>query len=264
MSRSDLIGVLGNMADGGSRKHVAIRQKRPLADRVYHALFTRISNGDYPANQRLPSEPKLSEDLGVSRPVLRQALKRLRGEGVIYAHQGAGNFVRESKAAPVGFAKVETFADIQRIYEFRITIETAAASLAAERRNRAVLEDLREALEMMREATGSHKHREDADLAFHLSVTKAANNHYYESAMRALRDHINVGMKMHGQSLLSDRGPALEKVFDEHCAIFSAIEAGNPGEASAKMRAHLEHSRDRLFGGGLIDLRLTEAKLAAK
>lgn len=252
------------MAEDRAQKEPVVRQKRPLADRVYHALFTRIANGDYPANQRLPSEHRLSEDLGVSRPVLRDALKRLREEGVIYARQGAGNFVRASRAAPVGFAKVETLADIQRSYEFRITIETAAAALAAERRNRAALADLREALEMMREATGSHRHREDADFAFHLGITKAANNHYYEAAMRALRDHINVGMKLHGQSLLTDGAPALEQVFDEHCAIFGAIEAGRPEEAAAKMRAHLEHSRDRLFGGGLIDLRLAEEKPAAE
>lgn len=252
------------MVAKSDRSKIVTRQKRPLADRVYHALFTRISNGDYPANQRLPSEHQLSEELGVSRPVLRDALKRLRNEGVIYSRQGAGNFVRATKSAPVGFEKIETLADIQRSYEFRITIETAAAALAAERRNRTALENLREALEMMREATGSHKHREDADFAFHLGVARAANNHYYEAAMRALRDHINVGMKLHGQSLLSDGGPALEQVFDEHCGIFSAIEAGRPDDAAAKMRAHLEHSRDRLFGGGLIDLRLAEAKPAAE
>lgn len=240
------------------------RQKRPLADRVYHTLFTRIANGDYPVNRRLPSEHQLSDELDVSRPVLRDALKRLRDEGVIYSRQGAGNYVRASKAAPVGFAKVETLADIQRCYEFRITIETAAAALAAERHNRARLAELGEALEMMREATGSRQHREDADFAFHFGIARASNNHYYEASMRALRDHINVGMKLHGESLMSDGAPALEAVFDEHDAIFSAIEAHEPARAAALMRAHLERSRDRLFGGGLIDLRLTDAQSAAE
>lgn len=251
------------MAANGSGKDAASRQKRPLSDRVYHMLFTQIANGNFPANQRLPSEPNLAETLGVSRPVLREALKRLRDEGVVYARQGAGNFVRAAPVAQVGFAKVETLADIQRSYEFRITIESAAAALAAERRNGATLKTLRDALEMMRVATGSHSHREDADFAFHLGITQAANNHYFEASMRALRDHINVGMRLHGQSLLSGGAHALEAVFAEHSAIFAAIEAREPGRAQALMRAHLEHSRDRLFGGGLLDLRLAEPPAAA-
>ncbi len=238
-------------------KELSPRQNRPLADRVYQVLFNRISNGDYPANQRLPSEPVLAEELGVSRPVLRDALKHLREEGVIYTRQGAGNFVKVASAKPVGFAKVETLADIQRCYEFRITIETSAAALAAERYNGAILEELQEALEMMRVATGSLSHREDADFAFHHGIARASNNHYYEASLRALRDHINVGMKMHGQTLMSDGSAALEEVFAEHSEILAAIEARDAERAAALMRAHLQHSCNRLFGDGLIDLRLS-------
>lgn len=234
------------------------KPKRTLADRVYHSLYSRISNGDYPVNQKLPSEHQLSEEFGVSRPVLRTALEKLRAEGVIYSRQGAGNFVRASTSNPVGFARVETLADVQRCYEFRITIETQAARLAAERRNMAALAGIEEALDMMRDATGSHQHREDADFAFHLAITRAANNHYFEASMRALRDHIYVGMKLHGQSLMTDGSKALEAVLDEHTAIFHAIRDGACDTAEGLMRGHLEHSRARLFGGGLLNLTMQD------
>ncbi|MFQ8432195.1 FadR/GntR family transcriptional regulator [Amaricoccus sp. W119] len=230
------------------------RSKPGLADRVYHLLYSRISNGDYPANQKLPSEKVLADEFGVSRPVLRAALERLREQGIIHSRQGAGSYVREVKTAPLGFARVETIADIQRCYEFRICIEAMAARLAAARRDTGALAEIGTALSLMEGATDSLTHREDADFAFHLAVSQAANNQYFEASMRALREHIYVGMKLHGQSLMTDGAQGLREVFEEHSAIFAAIREGDGETAERLMRGHLTHSRDRLFGGALIDL----------
>ena len=227
----------------------------PLSEKVYHLLLTRISNGDYQANQKLPTEAVLSQDFGVSRPVLRAAMERLRDEGLIYSRQGAGSFARPPVSAGVGYARVETLADIQRCYEFRILLEGEAASLAAQRCNAAGLAEIDRALHLLQDATGSFQHREDADFAFHLAIGKASNNQYFDTTMRALRDHINTGMRLHGQSLMSDGAKGLQDVLAEHSAIRDAIAAGDAPQATRQMRAHLEHSRDRLFGGGLIDLR---------
>ncbi|AUH35292.1 FadR/GntR family transcriptional regulator [Paracoccus tegillarcae] len=235
---------------------VKAKPRTTLADKVYHLLFTRISNGEYEVNQKLPPESALSQEFGVSRPILRAAMERLRDEGLIYSRQGAGSYVRLPVNAPVGFARVETLADIQRCYEFRLTLECDAAQLAAARRNDDALAEIDRALDLLRDATGSLQHREDADFAFHLGIAKASNNQYYEASMRALREHINVGMKMHGQSLMSDGAKGLADVLQEHAAIRQAIADQDGNRAAGLMRAHLEHSRDRLFGGGLIDLRM--------
>lgn len=234
------------------------RTRPPLSEKIYHLLLTRITNGDYQANQKLPTEAALSLEFGVSRPVLRAAMERLREEGLIYSRQGAGSYARTPVSAGVGYARVETLADIQRCYEFRILLESEAASLAAQRCNKAALAEIDRALQLLQDATGSLQHREDADFAFHLAIGKAANNQYFDTTMRALRDHINVGMKLHGQSLMTDGAKGLQEVLAEHRAIREAVAAGNAPEAARQMRAHLEHSRDRLFGGGLIDLRQTD------
>jgi len=242
--------VLDERAAGGEGP----RAKPGLADRVYHLLYSRISNGDYPATQKLPSEKTLADEFGVSRPVLRAALERLREQGLIHSRQGAGSFVREIRTAPLGFARVETIADIQRCYEFRIAIETAATRAAAARRNGETLEEIRTALSLMNAATDTLTHREDADFAFHLAIAKAANNQYFEASMRALREHIYVGMKLHGQSLMTNGAKDLKEVLGEHAAILAAIRDGDADAAERLMRSHLSHSRDRLFGGALIDL----------
>ncbi|MFO1208419.1 MAG: FadR/GntR family transcriptional regulator [Amaricoccus sp.] len=241
--------------DRGEREAASEPRTKPgLADRVYHLLYSRISNGDYPANQKLPSEMTLADEFGVSRPIVRDALERLREQGLVHSRQGAGSFVREIRTVPLGFARVETIADIQRCYEFRICIETMAARLAAARRDKEALGEIATALSLMEGATESQTHREDADFAFHLAVARAANNQYFEASMRALREHIYVGMKLHGQSLMTDGAKALKQVFGEHSAIFAAIRDGDGDRAAEMMRGHLVRSRDRLFGGTLIDL----------
>ena len=235
-----------------------------LADKVYEQLFGWISNGQYARQSKLPSENELAKSFDVSRPVVRDALKRLRDDGVIYSRQGAGSFVLGPEieggtednidTAPL-FTPAQTIADIQRCFEFRETIEGRTAALAAMRRNDAILDELAAILKRLEHATADHVHRDDIDLEFHLAIAKAANNQYFSSVLFALRNQITVGMKLHGMALLTPSG-RLEQSTDEHGEILEAIRAGDPERASAAMQTHVRNSRDRLFGGGLIDLRL--------
>lgn len=226
-----------------------------LVDRVFDQLIERIRAGNYPADSRLPGEHELAALLGVSRPVVRDALARLRDQGIVYARQGAGTFVsaQGSPIAQLAYSPVKTIADIQRCYEFRLTIEPAAAFFAAKRRDDAALQKIAAALADLREATSHQLHRADADFVFHRAVTEAANNHYYTASIDALKAHIAVGMHLHGLSLLGPR-QGLEKVFQEHNAIYRAIADGRAEEARDLMQAHLEGSRDRLFEGRVLDL----------
>lgn len=229
----------------------------PLADRVYEQIVARIASGEFRPNTKLPIEMDLAAMFGVSRPILRHALERLRTEGVIVSRQGAGSYVRDRAATTLGFSPVETIADIQRCYEFRLTIEPEAAFAAASRRNEESLRKMEAALELLQDATRHQRHREDADFSFHLAVTEAANNHYFTSTMQALKEHIFVGMHMHGLSLMAAK-PKLQNVLDEHRAIYQAIVDGRAKDAHKAMKSHLEGSRDRLFEGRTLDLSLDE------
>ena len=162
--------------------------------------------------------------------------------------------MRVKREAALGYTPVETIADIQRCYEFRLTIEVDAAGLAAQRRNQGILDEMEQALDLLSDATGSRLHREDADFTFHLAIARASNNQYYAATLKALRDHIYVGMKMHGDALMSDGASALENVLEEHRGIYQAIADRDPDRARAVMRQHVSHSRERLFGAGVMDL----------
>lgn len=230
----------------------------PLVQRVHHQLRARIASGEYAANTRLPGEHDLAALYGVSRPVIREALRRLRDDGLVFSRQGAGSFVRGSEpeqGKALAFAPVGTIADVQRCYEFRLEVEPANAFYAAKRHNDVALAAIGRALELMRDTTRAHGHREDADYAFHIAIAEAANNYFFLSSMQALKDHINVGMKLHGLSLLGPAG-GLVGVLDEHDAIFAAIRDRKEVEARDAMRRHIQGSYDRLFEGKVLDLSL--------
>lgn len=243
--------------DPGSR--LAPARPTALADGIYHAILTAIADGHYAANARLPSEHDLAEHFQVSRPVVRAALDRLRRDGAIVSRQGAGSFVRPREASPaLGFAPVDSIADIQRCYEFRLTIEPDAAFHAAARRNAAALERIGAALDLLGLATRQEQHRDDADFAFHHAIAEASNNHYYAASLQALQSHIAVGMRIHGLALLGPNS-GLRGVWEEHHGIFAAIRDRDPEAARTRMAAHIGASRDRLFEGRLLDLAMEVA-----
>ena len=225
-----------------------------LADVVSDSIRRAIANGEFAVDERLPGENALAAQFDVSRPVIRSALKRLRDEGLVTSRQGSGSYVSaNAPPKPLGFQPLETIADLQRCYEFRLTIEPVAAALAAKRRSAADLAEIEKLLQLMRDATERRSHREDADFGFHLAIPAAANNQYFETSMRALKEHIAVGMKFHGLSLQTVRG-GLDHVLQEHDEIYRAIAKGEAETARTAMAAHVGGSRDRLFEGRLLDL----------
>lgn len=221
--------------------------RKSLADIVFERMHRAIKSGAYQPDERLPTEHDLAIEFEVSRPIVREALRRLRDQGLIYSRRGAGSFVRSvGMKQPLGFGQLENVADLLNCYEFRLTMEPAAAEAAATRHKPATLAAIREALELMRDATNRQAHREDADFQFHLAIARAAENSYFSTAMEALKDHIAVGMRFHGVSVKRDSA-GLARVFAEHEAIAKAIAAGDAPEARSLMHAHLVGSRARLF-----------------
>ncbi len=221
--------------------------RKGLADIVFERMLRAIKSGAYKPDERLPTEHDLAAEFEVSRPVIREALKRLRDQSLIYSRRGAGSFVRSvGLRNPLGFGQLENVADLLNCYEFRLTLEPAAAAAAASRHDADSLKAIRQALELLRDATNRQSHREDADFQFHLAIARAAQNNYFSTAMEALKDHIAVGMKFHGASIKREAS-GLTRVFGEHEAIASAIANRDEEQARRLMLEHLKGSRERLF-----------------
>lgn len=227
------------------------RQQPSLADQVYDQLLRQIVDEQYPLHSRLPSEQALSQSCGVSRPVLRAALARLRDDGIIASRRGSGNYVaRQPDRQVMSFVPLGSITDIQRCYEFRIDVEGAAAAWAARRRDDDDLRAIEAAFLRMDETYREHELGVDADHQLHLAIARATKNQFFVTVLESLAPQIGFGMKL-SRSLTLLAAPGRQALVQgEHHAVIEAIRAQDAERASSKMREHITAARDRMFVGG--------------
>ena len=221
-----------------------------LSHHVYERIFELIVSGEYPEHSRLPSEAELSRRFGASRPVVREALARLRDDGMIASRQGSGSYVqRRPDAQVLRFVPVGSIADIQRCFEFRVDLEGAAAALAARRWEEEDLTEIRQALEDLEDCIRENRLGVEADARFHRAIAKATHNPFHFSVQRSLEPHITFGMNLARNLSLLRPTARLRVVQDEHVAIAGAIKARDPVTARHLMEQHVANARQRVFEG---------------
>lgn len=223
---------------------------RTLSDQVYENILSMIVSGEVSVGAKLPTEHVLSEQFEVSRPVLRQALKQLREDGVVASKQGSGSFVqRRPEGAVLDFAPVGSIADIQRTFEFRAAIEGEAAYLAAERRRPDDLVQIQAALSELDRCISQGELGVEADELFHEAVCNAADNQYFLAARTSMKANILTGLNLTRNLSLTKPQERLELVQQEHYLIFDAIQNRDKKGARSAMRTHVENARMRVFEG---------------
>lgn len=174
-------------ADGGVALHLERGQRVRLADQLYGQIFDQIASGRLNVGDKLPSEHEICEKFGVSRPVVREALLRLRADGLVTAHQGLGTFVSHQPAP-----RLKTFSDVQnvgaylRAQEVRVALEGDAARLAALRRTDEQLHKIGEAHAAFVEELEHGRVSPEADLAFHASIAEASGNDFYLGVLETI------------------------------------------------------------------------------
>lgn len=238
------------MTDSVPQSPRAAAAGRSLSDAIYEQIYERISSGEWPEGTRLPTEIELADTFGVSRTVVREALLRLRIDGLVASRQGAGTRVIGAPSQHVlEFAEPGSIADIQRCYEFRVGIEGEAARIAAERSSEARIADIEAALEAMRRCIAKGGLGADEDIAFHIAVAQASENDYFVRTINSVTRAIRIGISI--AATLSTR-PTVERLTtanQEHEAIFDAIRSGDAILARERMQAHIESARRRVFVG---------------
>lgn len=221
-------------------------------DAVYTGILNAIADGTYPDNGRLPTEADLASTYGVSRPTVREALSRLRLDRLITSRRGSGSYVLNRMDRNIKrFAPIESIADVQRCFAFRIAVESAAASLAADLRTPSDLVDMTRCMEDMEKAcaNGNNALFVESDLNFHLAVANASQNAFFHTSLGQIIAQVRTAMQL-ALNLSMERDSAwLEIVQMEHREIMSAIDKGSSAEAGDAMRFHLANARRRLFEG---------------
>jgi GntR family transcriptional regulator, transcriptional repressor for pyruvate dehydrogenase complex len=217
-----------------------------VVDRLRRAIHLR----QYVPGDRLPSERKLAESLGVSRVTVREALRVLQDEGYVESRRGAagGPFVVPRKEPTERLRAIlrERREEFESILDFRIVVEGGAARMAAERRTDTDLDRLRSALDEMRSSDGLGTFRR-ADSAFHLAIANAAAN----PMLRESIEHARAAMFLPMDSL--EQEVPLSHWVDEHLRLLAAIDGHDAATAQRVMATHVERNRSEiraLLGSG--------------
>lgn len=219
-----------------------------LADKLYEELLGWVAHDSFQEGSKLPSEEQLALKFGVSRPVVREALSRLRSDGIIVSRHGSGSYIqRRPKKEFFDFAPIGGVADLMRCFEYRIALEGEAAGLAAARRSVADLKAIRGALRDMDRAVELRIVAADADIKFHNAIAAATKNDLFLSTMTALAEYTFAGMHVARNLSLRSSLARLELVQQEHLAIFNAIEAQDEAAARQAMRTHISNARIRIL-----------------
>ncbi|HEY1611652.1 MAG TPA: FadR/GntR family transcriptional regulator [Paraburkholderia sp.] len=229
-----------------------ITREGTLADRVTAVLLEKIRSGEFPPGARLPTEQVICERFGVSRTVLREAISRLKSEGLVEVRQGSGMVVREANRETAFRLAVDVDDSIEavlRVTELRRGIEAEAASLAASRRTRAQLAEIKRALVAIDAAAKQQRDGVDEDLAFHIAISRATNNALYPPLLEYLSQFVRAAIVV-TRTNEARRDDFSTQVRNEHRAIYDAIAAKDPDAARRAILTHIDNAGARILAAG--------------
>jgi DNA-binding FadR family transcriptional regulator len=228
-------------------------------------MSERIRSGALKPGERMPTEPSLMREFGVSRSVVREAVSHLQASGLVRTQQGVGSFVL---AQPVALPVSPLLQDPQGAFrlqqklamlELRLSLEADAATLAAQRRTPQQLAAMERALADFEQQQSTGEGTAEADFRFHELVAQATGNEYFVHVLRSLSSatiprQVARASRRNAAAAkaprFGDPSPQLRSGKDitaqEHRAVLEAIRRGDASAARAAMYMHLTNSRERM------------------
>jgi DNA-binding GntR family transcriptional regulator len=200
-----------------------------VVDYAYEELWKRVIMMGGSEEQRL-SDVSLSEQLGMSRTPVRQALERLVQEGLVRSDPRRGFWTATF-----------TVQDIHEIYDLRGALEVLAVRLAAPHLSQHNLKAHLEALYAVRAELDAHPvlHFLQVDIRFHTLITRASSNGRLIHSLSLLRSQLSMFQM---QDTFYPR--RMEIALNDHEQILLALLAGNVDEAADCLARHIRHAKE--------------------
>ena len=226
---------------------VVVQRQPRLPDQVADALQREIAEGRLRPGEKLPPERLLCAQLGVSRTVIREAVRSLAAKGLVDVRSGGGVWVRQPTARPaaelLGIAMQTagggvTWADV---LEIRRLVEVEAAGRAAQRRTGADLRQLGAILETHRASRGDPGAGAQADMRFHEALAAATHNALMPVLLGAM-ETVLLGARRLAYGLPE----TLDTALLHHEQILASVELSDPALARAAMLEHLREAETTL------------------
>ena len=245
-----LASMAATVMEGPVRDPLRAKRPRGLVTEIVEALSTSIQEGQIKPGDKLPTESEIMARFDVSRTVVREALSKLQASRLVETRHGIGTFViapPSSDNFKIADHDLSTVADVISVLELRISLETEAAGLAAQRRTQANLDAMRAALKAFQDSIEQDSDAVPPDFQFHMEVARATGNQHFADLMTYLGTMIIPRTRVNTpQNAPEGRLSYLQRVNGEHETIFVAIRNQDSEAARAAMRTHLSNSRERL------------------
>ena len=233
--------VSGEPSAGGPPEGMLFEQvtREPrLSDKVAEMMLDTILSRRLAVGDRLPSERELGEQFGVSRTVVREAVRALVAKGVIEVRSGSGLRVAAVDAAAVS-ESMSLFMhgggiEFEKVHEVRTVLEVHIAGLAAERASDEDLARLRQVHERMQDEAADVAAAALDDLEFHRMIARATHNDLFLLLMDSIGSTL---IDIRRENLGSGAAP---ETLGQHERILERITAHDVDGARTAMSAHLE------------------------
>ena len=211
-----------------------------LSAQIAKAIRDAIIAGDLIVDQRLPSEAELSDHFGVSRPTVREALKRLAAQSLIRTQRGAsgGAFVNRISFEDAYAQQITTSTlllsmnavSFETACEARYTLERACAPLSAQRRQADHLATMRAEIHRQSQPGLSDEAFCASDVAFHRALVDGAANPVLSYQLAGAVEAMQPSMNM-----ITFTARSREEIIQLHTRITDALEGGNGEDANAAL-----------------------------
>jgi GntR family transcriptional repressor for pyruvate dehydrogenase complex len=207
------------------------------SDIVIERITALILSNQWPIGKILPPEKKLCDMFGVSRSILREAVKVLASRGLLQVKQGFGTVVCSPKddaieEALITYMTSKSFS-LHQIIEVRAPLEVAIAKLAAERGTEEHLKKMADTFDVLSTEGKSLDEYTAADAAFHQGLIDAAGNKLFKIFINSIMQYLEMSRR------LTIHHFGLKLVFEGHKAIYDAVADQNVETAAKSMEAHM-------------------------
>lgn len=219
-----------------------------LTDTVAKQLLAEIDAGRVLPGEKLPTETRLAEQFGVSRTVIREAVSRLRQDGIVEARQGSGVFVTGqggNRALRIDAAELGSLDAVLHVVDLRRALETEIAAQAAAQRGKRDMAAIDDALAAITAAVDNGGDGVAQDVAFHRSIARATGNPYFLATLAFVSQYLEAATRV-TRGNEARHANLMRDVLQEHAAIVEAIRNKDVDGAREAARIHMVNAARRL------------------
>jgi GntR family transcriptional regulator, transcriptional repressor for pyruvate dehydrogenase complex len=219
-----------------------------LSQHAAEQIRALIRSGELRGGDRLPSERELCEHLGVSRTVVREAIKLLKAAGLVRVRLGVGTFIAEPSQnileGPLSYLLGSDTKKIEDLQQVRSLLEPSIAALAAQSATQADITRMEQAIREMETYSDDPVKYIEADNDFHMALAEASQNSVIQLLVFSLVDLLQVGRQL----AVSSPG-AVKRARRFHQQILDAVKNGDTEDAFRAMEGHIQQTDKDMWAG---------------